>query len=182
MPNLLVFRPADANETAQAWKYALENRDGPVALLLTRQGLTVLDQNKYNSAANLSKGAYVLAGTDKPDVLLLASGSEVGVALEAAEKLAAENITAQVVSMPCWELFEKQSPEYKDSVIPPVVKARVGIEAGVELGWSKWLGDNGIFIGISSFGASAPAKVCFEKFGITVDKVVTAAKESIEKK
>ncbi len=179
IPNLLVFRPADANETAQAWKYALEHRDGPVALLLTRQGLTVLDQSKYNSAANLSKGAYVLAGTDKPDVLLLASGSEVGVALEAAEKLAAENITAQVVSMPCWELFEKQSQEYKDSVIPPSVKARVGIEAGVGLGWSKWLGDNGIFIGMSSFGASAPAKVCFEKFGITVENITKAAKTSI---
>jgi len=179
IPNLLVFRPADANETAQAWKFALEHRDGPVALLLTRQGLTVLDQSKYNSAANLSKGAYVLAGADKPDVLLLASGSEVGVALEAVEKLAAENITAQVVSMPCWELFEKQSKEYKDSVIPPGVKARVGIEAGVELGWNKWLGDNGIFVGMSSFGSSAPAKVCFEKFGITVENVTKAAKTSI---
>lgn len=182
MPNLLVFRPADANETAQAWKFALEHRDGPVALLFTRQGLGVLDQNKYNSAANLSKGAYILAGADKPDVLLLASGSEIGVALEAAEKLAAEGVAAQVVSMPCWELFEKQSKEYKDSVIPPETKARVGIEAGVELGWSKWLGDNGIFIGMSSFGASAPGKVCFEKFGITVDNVVKAANKSIEKK
>ncbi|MFB0552916.1 MAG: transketolase [Phycisphaerae bacterium] len=179
IPNLLVFRPADANETVQAWKFALEHRDGPVALLFTRQGLPVLDQNKYNSATNLNKGAYVLAGADKPDVLFLASGSEVGVALEAAEKLAAENITTQVVSMPCWELFEKQSQEYKDSVIPPGVKARVGIEAGVELGWNKWLGDNGIFVGMSSFGASAPGKVCFEKFGITVDNIVTAAKKSI---
>lgn len=179
MPNLFVFRPADANETTQAWKYALEHRDGPVALLFTRQGLTVLDQDKYNSAENLIMGAYALVGADKPDVLLLASGSEVGVALDAAEKLAAEKITAQVVSMPCWELFEKQSQEYKDSVIPPNVKARVGIEAGVELGWSKWLGDNGIFIGMSSFGASAPGKVCFEKFGITVENVVKAAKKSI---
>jgi len=182
IPNLLVFRPADANETAQAWKYALEHRDGPVALLFTRQGLTVLDQDKYSSATNLNKGAYILACVDNPDVLLLASGSEVGVALEAAEKLTAERVAAQVVSMPCWELFEKQSKEYKDSVIPPSVKARVGIEAGVELGWSKWLGDNGIFIGMSSFGASAPAKVCFEKFGITVDNVVKAAKKTIEKK
>jgi transketolase len=179
MPNLLVFRPADANETAQAWKFALEHRDGPVALLLTRQGLTVLDQNKYSSAANLSKGAYVLVGADKPDVLLLASGSEIGIALEAKEKLANEKITAQVISMPCWELFEKQSQEYKDSVIPPEVKARVGIEAGVELGWSKWLGEKGVFIGMSSFGASAPAKVCFEKFGITVENVVKAAKKTI---
>jgi transketolase len=179
IPNLVVFRPADANETVQAWKYALENRDGPAALLLTRQGLTVLDQEKYGSATNVSKGAYVLVGADKPDVLLLASGSEIGLAVEAAEKLAVEGVSAQVVSMPCWELFEEQSQEYKDSVIPPQTKARVGIEAGVELGWSKWLGDNGIFIGMSSFGASAPAKICFEKFGITVDNVVTAAKKSM---
>ena len=178
IPNLIVFRPADANETAAAWKFVLENRDGPVALLLTRQGLTVLDQGKYGSAANLSKGAYVLAGADKPDVLLLASGSEVGIALEAAEKLAAEKIAAQVVSMPYWELFDKQSQQYKDSVIPPNVKARVGIEAGVELGWHKWLGENGIFIGMSSFGASAPGKVCFEKFGITTENVIKAAKKS----
>jgi len=179
MPNLLVFRPADANETAQAWKYVLENRDGPAALLLTRQGLTVLDQEKYGSATNVSKGAYVLVDADKPDVLLLASGSEVGVAVKAAEKLAAEGVSAQVVSMPCWELFGKQGREYKDSVIPPHVKARVGIEAGVELGWSKWLGQKGVFVGMSSFGASAPAKVCFEKFGITVENVVVAAKKSI---
>jgi len=189
IPNLLVFRPADANETAQAWKFALEHRDGPVALLLTRQGLTVLDQDKYNSAANLSKGAYVLwhglparentAKMAVPHVLLLATGSEVGIALEAAEKLAAEKIIAQVVSMPCWELFDKQSQEYKDSVIPPSVKARVGIEAGVELGWHKWLGEKGIFTGMSSFGVSAPGKVCFEKFGITAENVMKAAKKSI---
>jgi transketolase len=179
IPNLLVIRPADANETAQAWKYALEHRDGPVALLLTRQGLPVLDQNKYNSATNLSKGAYVLVGADKPDVLLLASGSEVSIALDAREKLAADGISTSVVSMPCWELFEKQEQAYKDLVLPPETKARVGIEAGVELGWKKWLGDNGIFIGMSSFGASAPAKVCFEKFGITTEKVVEAAKRSI---
>ena len=177
IPNLIAIRPADANETAQAWKFALENRDGPVALLFTRQGLPVLNQDKYASAANLSKGAYVLVGADKPDVLLLASGSEVSVALAAAEKLTAEGIAAQVISMPCWELFEKQKQKYKDSVIPPNVKARVGIEAGVELGWSRWLGDKGIFIGMSSFGASAPGKVCFEKFGITAENIVEAAKK-----
>ena len=181
MPNLLVLRPADANETVQAWKYALEHRDGPVALLLTRQGLPVLDQAKYASAANLSRGAYILAGADKPDVLLLASGSEVSLALGAAERLAKEGIKAKVVSMPCWELFEQQDQKYKDSVIPPSVRARVGIEAGVELGWSKYIGDNGIFIGMSSFGASGPAKTCFEKFGITAEAVVEAAKKSIAK-
>jgi transketolase len=179
IPNLLVLRPADANETAQAWKFILEHRDCPAALLLTRQGLPVIDQDKYGSATNLSKGAYVLADADKPDVLLLASGSEVSVALEAAEKLAAEKIAAQVVSMPCWKLFEKQDKEYRDSVLPPSIKARVAIEAGVEQGWSKWLGDKGIFIGMSSYGASAPGKVCFEKFGITIEKTVEAAKKAM---
>jgi transketolase len=149
--------------------------------LLTRQGLPTLDQNKYGSATNLSKGAYVLVKADKPDVLLLATGSEIPVALCAAEGLAKDGITAQVVSMPCWELFDRQDQKYKDSVIPPDVKARVGIEAGIEQGWHKYLGDNGIFIGMSSFGASAPAKTCFEKFGITTENVVAAAKKSIEK-
>jgi len=189
IPNLMVIRPADANETAQAWKFVLQYRDGPVALLLTRQGLPVIDQNKYASAANLSKGAYVLLDADKPDssrrsvaepdVLLLASGSEVSVALCAAEGLAKEKIKASVVSMPCWELFEKQSQQYKDSVLPPNVKARVGIEAGVELGWHKYLGDKGVFIGMSSFGASAPGKVCFEKFGITAERTIEAAKKAM---
>jgi len=179
IPNLIVIRPADANETVQAWKFTLQYRDGPVALILTRQGLPVLDQDKCASASNLSKGAYVLVGPDKPDVLLLATGSEVSIALEATEKLAGDGIGAQVVSMPCWKLFEGQNHQYKDSVIPPDVKARVGIEAGIEQGWRKWLGDNGIFIGMSSFGASAPGKVCFEEFGITVEKVVEAAKKSI---
>ena len=179
IPNLLVFRPADANETAQAWKYIMEHRDGPVALLLTRQGLPVLDQNKYGSATNLNKGAYVLLAADKPDVLLLATGSEVSVVLSAAEALAKENIAAQVITMPCWKLFEEQSQEYKDSVIPPNVKARVGIEAAIEQGWRKYLGDKGIFIGVSTFGASAPAKVCFEKYGITAENVIKAAKETM---
>jgi len=182
IPNLLVFRPADANETAQAWKFALEYHDGPVTMLLTRQGLPVLDQNKYASAANISKGAYVLLAADKPDVLLLASGSEVSVALCAAEGLAKESIKASVVSMPCWELFEKQTQQYKDSVIPPNVKARVGIEAGIELGWHKYIGDKGVFIGMSRFGASAPAKTCFEKFGITADNVIKAAKKTMNSK
>ncbi|OHB56334.1 MAG: transketolase [Planctomycetes bacterium RBG_13_44_8b] len=179
IPNLIVIRPADANETVAAWKFALEYRGGPVALLLTRQGLPVIDQSKHASAANLNEGAYILLGADKPDVLLLASGSEVPIALNAAEMLAKEKIKAQVISMPSWELFEKQDQKYKDSVIPPAVKARIGIEAGVELGWHKYLGEKGIFIGMSTFGASAPFKVCFEKFGITAQNVVTAAKKVI---
>ena len=181
MPNLIVFRPADANETAQAWKYILEHKDGPTALLLTRQNLPVLDQQKYGSAKNTSKGAYILAEQKKPDVLLMASGSEVSLALCAAEGLAKTGVKAQVVSMPSWELFEKQPQKYKDSVLPPNVTTRVAVEAGVEFGWHKYIGDKGIFIGMSSFGASAPAKVCFEKFGITAEAVIAAAKKSIAK-
>ena len=179
IPNLLVFRPGDANETVAAWKYVLEHKDGPAALLLTRQGLPTLDLAKYGSAAGVSKGAYVLVGADKPDVLLLATGSEVSVALCAAEALGKDGVQAQVVSMPCWELFERQEQGYKDSVLPAAIKARVAVEAGIELGWGKYLGDNGLFVGMSSFGASAPGKVCFEKFGITVENVVAAAKDSI---
>jgi transketolase len=180
IPNLIVFRPADANETAQAWKYALENRDRPVAFALTRQGLLVLDQEKYTSAENIAKGGYALEKIDNPDVLLIATGSEVQLAVKAAEQLAAEGTKAQIVSMPSWELFEEQDQAYRDSVLPPSIKARVAIEAGVEQGWSKYVGDNGIFIGMSTFGASAPQAVCFEKFGITVEKVVEAAKKTMK--
>jgi len=179
IPNLVVIRPAEANETAAAWKYALETSDRPIAMLLSRQGLKTLDQEKYGSAANLKKGAYVVADSDKCDVQLLASGSEVEVALDAAEKLGAEGIGARVISMPSWELFEAQDSAYRDSVILPKVKARVGIEAGIEQGWSKWLGDGGQFVGLSKFGKSAPGKTCFEKFGITVDNVIKVSKESI---
>jgi transketolase len=181
IPNLLVIRPADANETAQAWKYALEHRDGPVALLLTRQGVPVIDQNKHATAANLVRGAYILASRGKPDVILMASGSEVSLALEAARQLDGEGVATQVVSMPCWELFEKQDEKYRNSVIPPEVKARIGIEAGVEMGWHKWLGDHGVFIGMKTFGASAPAKVCFKEFGITAENVIAAAKGLLKK-
>jgi transketolase len=179
IPNLLVLRPADANETAFAWKFILEHRDGPAAILLTRQGLPVLDQSKYAPASNLEKGAYVLLKAKNPDVLLLASGSEIYLAISASEKLAAEGIAAQVVSMPCWELFEAQSNDYRQSVLPNNVKARVGVEAAVEMGWHKWLGNYGRFVGISSFGKSAPAKMCFEKFGITIENIVASARKSI---
>ncbi|MHC4721387.1 MAG: transketolase-like TK C-terminal-containing protein [Planctomycetota bacterium] len=177
MPNLVVIRPADANETAYAWKYALEHRARPVALVLTRQGLGVLDQKKFASASNLEKGAYSLLEAENPDVLLLATGSEVGPAIEAHGLLAADGIGARVVSMPSWELFEAQDKQYQDSVLPASIKARVGIEAGVRQGWDKWLGDKGVFIGMSSFGASAPGKICFEEFGITAAAIAEAAKQ-----
>ena len=178
IPNLLVFRPADANETAHSWKYALENKQ-PSVLALTRQNLPILDQEKYDSAAGVKKGAYVLVGQDEPDVLLLASGSEVQIVMAAAEKLAADGIKAQVVSMPCWELFERQDQAYKDTVLPPNVTARVGVEAGVDSGWYKWIGLEGEFVGMHSFGASGPQNICFEQFGITIDNVVAAAKKTI---
>ena len=181
IPDLLVIRPADANETAQAWKYALEHSDRPVGLLLSRQGMPVIDQNRCASAANLSRGAYVLTSRGNPEVILLASGSEVQIAMEAATQLDAEGIPSQVVSMPCWSLFEKQDEKYRHSVIPPQVKARVAIEAATDLGWHRWLGEHGVFIGMQGFGASAPYKACFENFGITTGNVVKAAKEILQK-
>jgi len=181
IPNLLVIRPADANETAYAWKYALENRDQPVALLLSRQNLPVIDQNEYASAVNLTRGAYVITSRGKPEVILLASGSEVAIAMEAATRLDAEGIPSQVVSMPCWTLFEKQDEKYRNSVIPPTVKARVGIEAATDFGWHKWLGEYGEFVGLCGFGASAPWKACYEGFGVTTNNVVKAAKAVLQK-
>jgi len=179
IPNLIIIRPADANETVAAWKFALEYRGGPVALILTRQSIPVLDRDRYEAGKNLDKGAYILTDSNKPDVLILATGSEVHISVKAVEKLAEKGIGARLVSMPSWELFEKQDKGYRDSVLPPNIKARVGVEAGIEQGWSKWLGEKGVFVGMSSFGASAPSKVCFEKFGITVENIIEAAKKSI---
>ena len=176
-----MIRPADANETAYAWKYALEHRAGPVALILTRQGLPILDQAKFASASNLERGAYGLIEERNTDVLLLATGSEVHPAIEAYKLLADDGIKAQVVSMPSLEIFEGQDKQYQQSVLPASVKARVGIEAGVRQGWDKWFGDKGVFIGMSSFGASAPGKICFERFGITTEAIVNAAKQILNK-
>ncbi len=182
IPNLLVFRPADANETALMWKYMLEHNDAPCATALTRQGLPILDPAKYpHMKKDFNKGAYVLVAQDDPDVLLLATGSEVSLAMRACEKLAADGVKAQVVSMPCWKLFEAQDAAYKESVMPASVKARVGVEAGVDAGWWKYLGTDGEFVGMNSFGASAPGGTCFEKFGITTEAVVEAAKTTMAK-
>ncbi len=179
MPGLILLRPADANETAYAWKFVLEHRSSPTMITLTRQKLPVLDQEKYASAANVSKGAYVLISDDKPQLLLLATGSEVSLALKAFEQLKSEGIRSRVVSMPSWELFEMQSNEYKESVLPAAVTARVAVEAGVKLGWERYIGTKGEFIGMHSFGASAPADDAFKGFGITTDAVVAAAKKVI---
>lgn len=183
IPNLTIIRPADANETVQAWKIALEKRDGPVFLALTRQALPVYDRSKMGDAAGLAKGAYVLLDTDKvyPDVILIGSGSEVQFAVEAQAKLAEQGIGARVVSMPSWELFEQQPEEYRDSVLPPTVKARVAIEAGVSLGWERWVGAYGTVIGMDHFGASAPYKTIYQHLGFTTDNVVLRALETIDK-
>ena len=177
MPGLVILRPADANETAYAWKFALENRQGPTALVLTRQKLKVLDQHRYTPAHNLMRGAYILTGSDRPMVLLLATGSEVHLALEAYQRLSSAGIPARVVSMPSWELFERQPKTYRNEVLPPELTARVAVEAAVGFGWEKYLGPKGVFIGLNRFGASAPYETLYEKFGLTVDRIVESAQE-----
>ena len=175
MPNLTVIRPADANETAEAWKFAIRNRKGPTLLALTRQSVPTLDRTIHGPAASLQRGAYILKDTDTtPDALIIASGSEVKLALEAAEILARDGVAARVISMPSWELFETQSQEYKNSILPENVKARVAIEAGATQGWHKYVGIKGAVIGLDHFGASAPMKDLFTHFGITADSVVQA--------
>jgi transketolase len=178
IPGLTIIRPADANETAAAWHVTLEHRDGPVALLLSRQNLPIL---KEADAAGVARGAYVIADAEKPQVLLIASGSEVAVALEAHKLLAAEGIAARVVSMPSWEMFEAQPPAYRDAVLPPGVTARVAVEAGVPLGWERYVGLQGKIVALHRFGASAPYKVLAEKFGFTAQVVAAQAKVCLEK-
>lgn len=179
MPGLVTFRPADANETAMAWKYALTQDKKPVALALTRQGLPVLPPSKYD-VDKVEKGAYVLESAENPELILMASGSEVSLILEAYETLTAKGLKVRAVSMPSWELFNEQSQEYKNSVLPETVKSRVAVEAGVRLGWEQYLGFEGAFIGMEGFGASAPANKLFEHFGITVDQIVETSLKMME--
>ncbi len=177
IPNLTVIRPCDANETSEAWRYALESQKGPVALALSRQNLPTLDRTTFAPASELSKGAYILHDTrdGKPDVILIATGSEVPIALEAYEKLEEKSVKARVVSMPSWELFDKQAEDYQCQVLPSEIKSRIAIEAGITQGWHRYVGSAGEVIGLDSFGASAPYKVLYEKFGITADRVVEKA-------
>jgi len=175
IPGLFVLRPADSNETSAAWKFALQHKESPVALILTRQGLPILDQTKYPSAENLFKGAYVIKGSANPDIILIASGSEVQLVLKAAEVLEREGKHVRVVSFPCWELFEMQSDEYKNSVLPQEVTARISVEAGTAQGWNKYVGNEGKIISIETFGASAPDTILFEQYGFTVDNIVRTA-------
>ena len=177
MPGLVLLRPADANETQWAWKFALEHREGPVLLALSRQKVPVLDQTKYGSATQLAKGAYVLIEEKQPRVLLIGTGTEVQLCLVAHQELTNQGIPSRVVSMPSWELFEQQPQGYRDQVLPPEITARVAVEAGVRLGWEHYLGNDGVFIGMHSFGASAPYAVAYEHFGITSKAVVEGAKK-----
>jgi transketolase len=174
IPNLCTIRPADANETAIAWRVAIERKGGPVALVLTRQNLPILDRSRYASADGMERGAYVLAGpaNREPDVILIATGSEVSLAVESYEKLSTEGVAARVVSMPSWDLFEKQPQSYRDEVLPPAISARVSIEAGSPFGWERYVGTKGSIIGINRFGASAPYKVIAEKLGFTPDNII----------
>ncbi len=182
IPGLIVLRPGDANEIVEAWKVIMQLRHEPVVLILTRQAIPTLDRAKYASASGVAKGAYILADAPDgcPDVLLLATGSEVALCIQAHEQLAVEGIKSRVVSMPSWELFEQQSEDYQQSVIPPGVTARVSVELASTFGWGRYVGTQGQTIGMQSFGASAPLKELAKKFGFTVDHVVAAAKSQID--
>lgn len=181
VPNLTLIRPADANETAVAWRLAIENNHGPTALALTRQKLPVFDRTRYGSAEGVARGAYVLSPspTGRHEAIIIATGSEVSVAIEAQDLLAAEGIGVSVVSMPSWELFEKQSLEYRDDVLPPAVTARLAIEAGISFGWSKYVGEKGEVIALDRFGASAPYQVLMEKFGFTAANASARVKRMV---
>jgi transketolase len=181
IPGLLVIRPCDANEVTEAWRVIMQQRHVPAALILTRQALPTLDRTKYAAASGLARGAYVLADApnSKPDVLLLATGSEVALCVQAYEQLLREGISARVISMPCWRLFEAEDQAYRDNVLPPSVKARVSVEEGSTFGWERYTGETGESLGMHFFGASAPLKSLQSKFGFTVEHVVRAAMTQI---
>jgi transketolase len=182
IPNLVTLRPADANEVREAWKIAIENRHRPTALVLTRQNLPTLDRSVYTPADGLRRGAYVLAdlGQGKPQVILMASGSEVGLIVGAGQRLTEQGLAVRLVSFPSWELFLEQDAAYQDSVLLPDVTARVAVEAGVSLGWHRWVGTGGRILAINRYGASAPAATVFEKLGFTVENVVKMATELLD--
>jgi transketolase len=183
IPELWVIRPADANETAEAWRVALERTDGPVALLLSRQNIPVLDRDGegLGQAGELERGGYVLwdsspPGEGEPELILISTGAEVPLTLQAARMLAAEGTRTRVVSMPCMELFEAQPAEYREQVLPPDVGSRLAVEPGVSLSWWRWVGDRGGVLGVDRFGASAPGSRVLEEFGFTVENIATRAR------
>ena len=178
IPKLVVIRPADANEVSEAWRLAISRRDGPTALALTRQNLPTLDREVFSSASGLQRGAYVLAdlGEGRPEIILMASGSEVSLIIAAGKRLAAEGVDVRLISFPSWELFTAQDQEYRNSVLIPNVQARLSIEAGISQGWDRWVGDRGTIISIERYGASAPYETVYEKFGLSVENVIEHAK------
>jgi transketolase len=176
VPNLVVIRPADAAETVEAWKIALQRRDGPTAILLSRQSLPVLDREKLGEASGVQRGGYVLwEARPYPRVIIIGTGSEAHIALEAGRMLQAKEVAARVVSLPSWELFEAQPRGYRQEVMPPAIKVRISVEAGSPLGWERYAGEQGAIIGLSRFGASAPGKVVMEKLGFTAQRVADEA-------
>jgi transketolase len=183
VPGLIVLRPADANEVVEAYKYTMQLHHEPVALVLTRQALPTIDRTKYAPASGLAKGAYILADAadKKPDVILMATGSELQLCVGAYERLTSEGVKTRVVSMPCFELFEQQDAAYKASVFPPEVTSRVSVEMASVFGWDRYVGPKGKMIGMHTFGASAPIKDLLKKFGFEVDNVVAAAKAVLGK-
>ncbi len=182
IPGLLVFRPGDANEVSESYRSILEQSDNPSVLILSRQNMPTLDRSKYKPARGVEKGAYVLADADdgKPEVILMGTGTELALCVGAYEALKKEGIGARVVSMPCWELFEKQDEAYRDSVLPPAIKARVSVEQAATMGWERYTGATGEIIGMHSFGSSAPLKDLLKKFGFTPEKVLEAAHNQIK--
>jgi len=177
IPNITVIRPADANESAQAWRVAIEHKDGPVVLVFTRQGLPIIDQDKYGKASELEKGAYILSEASKtPQLILMATGSEVSLIMQAQAKLEEQGISTRVVSMPSWELFEKQSAAYKEKVLPKAIKKRLAVEMASPMGWHKYTTDEGDTVTMHGFGESAPAEELYKEFGFTVENVVNKAK------
>jgi transketolase len=182
VPNMTVIRPADANETLEAWRFALSNTNGPTTLILSRQNLPVLDRSIYSAASGARRGGYILwESFPDPELILIATGSEVSLTLNAARKLSAQGTKVRVVSLPSWEIFDRQTQEYRDSVLPPAITARIAVEAGIKLGWEHYTGLNGKIIGMTSFGASAPGSVLYEKYGFTVEEIVAAAEELLHR-
>jgi transketolase len=183
MPNMLVIRPGDANEVVEAYKVIMQLRHQPVSLVLTRQAMPTYDRTKYAPASGTAKGAYIFADADggKPEVILMGTGSELHLCVEAYEQLKTEGIKARVVSMPCWELFDAQDAAYRESVLPASVAARVSVEMAGTFGWERYVGPKGQMIGMHSFGASAPLKDVLKKFGFLTENVVAAAKKALGK-
>jgi transketolase len=181
MPNVKVVRPADPNESVEAWRWVMTYTDGPAILVFTRQNVPVIDRSRYAPASGLHRGAYVLAdpANAPPQVILIATGSEVSLAIEAHERLAQEGLPTRVVSMPCWELFAQQPQAYRDEVLPPHIRRRVSVEAGVSFGWERWVGEQGVIVGVDRYGASAPGEVAMDKLGFNVQNVVEAVRRTL---